>query len=147
MTSQEIKSLLKKRYEDKRQWIFFEECPVGTGWKGSNYIDFYVLAAWPSANNKRIAFEIKVSRQDFLNEIKNPVKRRPALFFSNEFYFIVPKGLIDIKELPIECGLMEVENGKITTKIASPFRETIRPTWNFVSALLRKKQCEVTGET
>jgi hypothetical protein len=138
MSAEIIKAMLRKRHSDGRQWIYFEECPVGTGWKGSNYIDAYVIAVWPSERNKRIAYEIKCSRQDFLNEIKRPVKRRPALYFSNEYYFVTPKGLIKPEELPIECGLMEVEGDKLVTKISAPERESIRPTWNFVAALMRR---------
>ncbi len=138
LTSEDIKALMRRRYRDFRQWIYFEECPVGTGWKGSRFMDAYVIAAWPSANNLRMAFEIKVSRADFLNEIKNPAKRRAALFFSNQFYFVAPKGMIKPDELPAECGLMEADGTELRVKIEAPTRESIRPTWNFVATLLRK---------
>lgn len=138
MTSEYIKKLLKERYRDFRQWIYFEECPVGTGAVGSRFMDAYVIAAWPSAKNLRIAFEIKISRQDFLAEIKNPAKRRAALFFSNQFYFVAPKGLINPEEIPPECGLIEADEKGLRVKIESPSRESIRPTWNFVATLLRK---------
>jgi hypothetical protein len=110
-------------------------------------MDAYVIAAWPSAGNKRMAFEIKTSRADFLNEIKKPLKRRPAMHFSNEFYFVAPKGMIKDEELPLNCGLMEVDlynNAlRLATKVPAPARESIRPTWNFVAALLRRYDVEV----
>lgn len=139
-----IKAALRLRHSDFRRWIYFDECPVGTGWKGSNYIDGYVIGVWPSEQNRRIAYEVKVSRQDFLNEMKKPLKRRPALFFSNEFYFVAPKGMLKPQEIPIECGLIEYtetsadENDRLVTVVPAPFRESVRPTWNFAAALMRR---------
>lgn len=146
-----IKVALRQKYDTKglgRRYIYFDECPVGTGWRGTNYIDAYVIAAWPSEQNKRIAFEIKVSRADFLNEMKKPNKRRPALFFSNEFYFVAPKGLLKPEEVPEECGLIEFdetqrENYTLRTKVPAPYRESIRPTWNFVATLLRNLEKQI----
>ena len=146
ISSDEIKKSLKKKYSEQSRWIYFDECPVGTGWRGTNYMDAFVIGAWPSDHNKRIAFEIKVSRQDFLNEMKKCNKRRPALFFSNEFYFVCPKGMIKPEEIPSDCGLIEYEDEKLITKINAPFRESIRPNWNFVGALLRNLKKQITKE-
>lgn len=138
MTSEEIKKALFRRYGDPRQYLYFEECPVGTGWKGSRYLDAFVIAAWPSANNARYCFEIKTSRADFLNEIKKPEKRRMGLFFSNYFYFVTPKGLVKTEEIPPECGLMELSDSGLRVTVEAPLRESLRPSWNFVAALLRR---------
>lgn len=136
----QIKKSLKQRYSDKTRWAYFNECPVGSGWRGTNFMDAFVIAIWPSDQNRRIAFEIKISRQDFLNEFRKPNKRRPALFFSNEFYFVSPKDLLNPEEIPSDSGLIEYfEDGKLVTKIKAPFRESIRPNWNFVGALLRNQ--------
>lgn len=147
MTSQ-IKAVLKLRHSSHREWIYFDECPVGTGYQGSRWIDGYAIAVWPSMGNKRIAYEIKISRSDFRNEIKKPWKRRPGMFFSNEFYFVAPKGLLTKEEIPLDCGLMEWEakpdneNDRLVTVLQAPYRESIRPNWNFVAALLRKLQTQ-----
>jgi hypothetical protein len=144
MMTEKIKAALRLRHSDFRQWIYFDECPVGTGWKGSNFIDGYAIGAWPSAHNKRIAYEVKISRQDFQNELKKPLKRRPAIYFSNEYYFVAPKGMIRAEEVPPDCGLIEFteesahKNDRLITKVPAPFRESIRPTWNFTAALLRR---------
>jgi hypothetical protein len=57
---------------------------------------------------KRVCYEVKTSRADFLCELKQPLKRRIGLRYSNEFYFVTPAGLLNTSELPIECGLVEV---------------------------------------
>ena len=109
ITAADIIEMLKKKYSANRdEWVFFSEMRCGTGYKkdAERRIDFWALNCWKG--HQRIAYEIKVSRQDFLKELKDPKKRRMALLFSNEFYFIAPKGLIKVEELPPECGLIEV---------------------------------------
>ena len=50
-----------------------------------------------------IGYEIKVSRNDFLQDNKWHL----YLQYCNEFYFVVPKGLVKKEELPDHVGLME----------------------------------------
>lgn len=147
MTAQEILRIIKLEYLDKRQWAFFEELRVGTGFrnvrKGINpeqRIDAWVINCYPSKKFERIAFEIKVSRSDFLCEINNPEKRQQALVLSNKFYFAAPKGLIGLDEVPEECGLVEFEDGKFCkwTKKA-PWRDTDNPGWQFVASICRRQ--------
>jgi hypothetical protein len=57
---------------------------------------------------KRVCYEVKTSRADFLCEMKHPLKRRIGLRYSNEFYFVTPSGLLDVSEIPVECGLIEI---------------------------------------
>jgi hypothetical protein len=56
---------------------------------------------------KRICYEVKTSRADFLSELKRPLKRRIGMRYSNEFYFVIPAALVGIAEIPSECGLVE----------------------------------------
>lgn len=57
---------------------------------------------------KRVCYEVKTSRADYLNELKRPLKRRIGMRYSNEFYFVVPAAMLSIAEVPPECGLIEV---------------------------------------
>jgi hypothetical protein len=56
---------------------------------------------------KRVCYEVKTSRADFLSELKRPLKRRIGMRYSNEFYFVTPADLVRIAEIPPECGLVE----------------------------------------
>ena len=134
--------------------IGFAELQVGTGYTrvGQHRIfDFWVMHCWPSEGHARTVYEIKVSRSDFLREIAKPVKRRKALMFSNYFYFATPPGLIRPDELPVECGLYEIQEqppkgvvrwptgiGYPKRIVEAPRRDSMPPTWNFVAALLRR---------
>ena len=70
-------------------------------------------------------YEIKVSRGDFLQDNKWNLYRQ----YCNEFYFVVPKGLIDKKELPSDCGLIyyNPETKKLLTKQKSQYKECDQP--------------------
>jgi len=49
---------------------------------------------------KRVCYEVKTSRGDFLSELKQPLKRRLGMRYSNEFYFVTPAGLVKAEEIP-----------------------------------------------
>jgi hypothetical protein len=148
------------------EWIFLRELRVGSGFQGSaaQRLDGFVLNCLTHNSMKRICYEVKTSRADFLCEMKQPLKRRTGLRYSNEFYFVTPFGLLKNSEVPIECGLVEV--GVTATRadnvvlgrsepllhfdeglgiycrvtVPAPWRETPGPTWQLVAGMLRNQR-------
>jgi len=55
-----------------------------------------------------IAVEIKVSRSDWLAEIREPEKHREARLFAGQLYVAAPSGVVEEHELPGGVGLIEV---------------------------------------
>ena len=138
-----VKKALKYRYENSsqiaREWILMFEVGVTTG-GAERYIDAVAFNCWKSKEFKKIAFEIKVSRADFLNEVRDPTKRIPAMTFFDEFYFVAPVGIIPYDEVPRGCGLMEVgDQGVITIKkrIQKYFHEAAPFTNGLLMSLVR----------
>lgn len=87
-------------------------------------LDAFACHLWRSGDFERIAYEIKVSRSDFLNEIQKPWKREPGMAVSHRFYYVTPPGLLQPSEVPEGCGLMEVHpSGHVKTRVKAPFRE------------------------
>ena len=160
LTAKHIIEALQDYYRPGVGWVTFTEfrCGTGFGKRSEQRMDLYAIHAYPSQQNKRMAFEVKVSRQDFLHELEDPLKRRGALLLSNQFYFVTPVGLVDAKEIPIECGLIEVSDrskdkpegsgwkkmgiGRLPhwmrEVVDAPVRESILPTWKFVASLARR---------
>jgi len=93
----------------RSEWLFFRELRVGTGRRNRNVqrLDAFALNSLPHTAMKRICYEVKTSRADFLAELKHPLKRRIGMRYSNEFYFVTPGEMVDIREIPVECGLVE----------------------------------------
>ncbi|HSU30562.1 MAG TPA: hypothetical protein VLJ11_04955 [Bryobacteraceae bacterium] len=148
------------------EWIFLRELKVGTGFSSSaaQRLDAFALNCYAHTSMKRVCYEVKTSRADFLCEMKHPLKRRIGLRYSNEFYFVTPAGMLATSEIPIECGLIEIgvfkdegrnsmlarfedfahfntdHNIYCRVTVQAPWRETPGPTWQFVAGMLRNQQ-------
>jgi len=148
------------------EWLFFRELRVGTGRHnaGAQRLDAFALNTLPHTAMKRVCYEVKSSRGDFLSELKQPLKRRIGMRYSNEFYFVTPAGLVDAAEIPADCGLVEAGHATFAewrtligrhagffnydpamraycmVTIPAPWRDTPGPTWQFVAAMLRNQR-------
>ena len=140
VTADQILAVLKWHHNDARQWLFIPELRLGTGYgdKWEQRIDAFALNCYPSHGMKSIAYEIKVSRADFLRELKQPEKRRGAMEVSNEFYFAAPPGMITKEELPADCGLVETNGDGFRIAVFAPFRDRPSAQWRFVASLARR---------
>jgi hypothetical protein len=138
-TAADVVRCLNAHYQE-RGWLAFAELRVGTGYgkDAETRLDYWAMEPLPSKRFRRVAFEIKVGRSDFLAELRQPLKRRRALLLSNEFYFITPPGLVKASELPPECGLAEVRGEWVHFLHAAPWRDTVPPTWQFLAAVIRR---------
>jgi hypothetical protein len=83
------------------EWLFFRELRVGTGRRnnGAQRLDAFALNTLPHTAMKHVCYEVKTSRADFLTELKRPLKRRMGMRYSNEFYFVMPPGLVNAAEI------------------------------------------------
>jgi hypothetical protein len=144
------------------EWLFFRELRVGTGRRnaGAQRLDGFALNTLPHTAMKRICYEAKTSRGDFLAELKHPLKRWSGMRYSNEFYFVTPAALVTAAEIPADCGLVEAGYATVAEwkqlinrhagffnydpeqraycmiTIPVPWRDTPGPTWQLVAAML-----------
>jgi len=147
------------------EWLFLRELRVGTGRRNGNAqrLDAFALNSLPHTAMKRVCYEVKTSRADFLAELKRPLKRRIGMRYSNEFYFVTPARLVEVAEIPPECGLIEAglatpEEWRLLISrqagffsfdpgtrqycmiaVPAPWRDTTGPTWQLVAAMLRNQ--------
>lgn len=125
----------------RNEWACLFELRLGTGYGGwaETRIDAFVINCYPSKAYLKITYEVKRTRADFFNEIKRPLKRHPALMFSNQFFFVTPVGLIKPEEIPQEAGLLEIyENGYAQVKLMAPYREAYPPVWPMFASVARR---------
>lgn len=146
----------------RAEWLFFRELRVGTGRRNGSLqrLDAFALNTLPHLAMKRICYEVKVSRSDFLLELRQPLKRRIGMRYSNEFYFLTPTGLVNSSEIPVECGLVEVgprESVRGATvfghdpdtgmhcavRVPAAWRDTPGPTWELLAAMVRNQRREL----
>jgi len=153
-------------HASKSEWLFLRELRVSTGLRnrGGQRLDAFALNTLPHLAMKRICYEVKVSRADFFCELRQPLKRRVGMRYSNEFFFVTPANLLDPGEVPVEAGLVEAgyaspdewrailtrQNGYFhydaatcgycIVTVPAPWRDTPGPTWQFTAAMLRNQQ-------
>lgn len=105
---------------------------------GLGRIDFVAFALWDSFDFIRRAFEIKVSRFDFLAETANPQKSRAAREYFHEFYIVAPKGLFDVSELPEGVGWMYPTTRGLRIGLKATFNVHPRSDDRFVAMCCRR---------
>jgi hypothetical protein len=122
-----------------QEWAFFTEVLL-VGWEQRSYprIDAIAVGGWRKNGYRVVAYEVKVTRSDWLRELKHPEKREPAEEVADECWFATAPGVIKDGEVPDGWGLLEVTStGTRRTIRAAPHRrKTTRPDW-FVASLAR----------
>ena len=158
MKASDIIEALRRRHPPP-EWVFFDELRAGSGWWSKNShvvpeqrVDAWAMNCWSSRHYLRVAYEVKVSRSDFLNELKESSKRESALAISNEFYFAVPRHLVAPAEVPDDAGLIwffgpkEYGGRRLYVAKPAPYRETPFPGWPFVASLARRMLLQAQGK-
>lgn len=165
ITAADVNAALRRQFNS--DWIFIAELRNGTGFKGGSngYMDGFAINTFPSRGFERLAFEIKVSRSDFLAELRKPLKRKVALLYSNRFYFVAPPDIIKPADLPPEAGLYELQepdpdryldNGKkmwnphperwLKEIVPAPWRDTPPPSWGLFCSMARRLRKEEVAD-
>ncbi len=98
-------------------------------------IDFWTLHPHEGKGHIATSYEIKVSRSDWKRD--SAMKQREARLYSDQFFYVAPKGLIVPDEVPDWAGLQEWDGGRIRTKVHAPKLSKSVPSWDFVSSLFR----------
>ena len=120
MTEAKITKLLADKHGKD---VFISQCNHGPGHQTMRMDAWAMTKSW--ANPCYYAYEIKVSRSDFLKD----EKYRHYMKFCNQFYFVCPAKLIDPSELPGDCGLLWVSSTgtRLYTKKKAPYRKIEEP--------------------
>ncbi|HML33828.1 hypothetical protein [Sporomusa sphaeroides] len=137
MKASDICAALRERYQQP-EWSLFFEVGSGTGGNCRRHADALAMNMYPSRGLSIVGMEIKVSRGDLKRELVNPDKAEEIARYCDEWYLVVPKGLVREDDMiPTPWGVMECEDGKLRiTKKAE--RLPAQPvTKEFMAAVVR----------
>jgi hypothetical protein len=138
MNTAEVKAALRARF-CAPEWAIFFEVADGTGGNHNRWADAVAMNMWPSRGLAIHGFEIKVSRSDWLRELKKPEKSGPVQQYCDRWWIVTPKGIVKREELPPTWGLYEVsEAGAFRQVVEAPKLEPIPVTRDFMAAILRR---------
>lgn len=147
MTTPEVMRLLQEMYQPPTH-AFIPEFRGGTGYSCEQRADAIAMSLWPSAKEglKIIGFEIKVSRSDWLHEIKQPDKSHFIKRFCDYWYLVVGdlKVIKHVNEMPADWGLMFCEDGKLHTMAPATLLTPQPVDRNFIASLMRRASKNVT---
>jgi len=131
-----IRSALRDRFHAPECAIAFEVA-AGTGHLARRRLDAVAMELWPSRGLALHGIEIKVSRNDFRREARDPEKAEEIARFCDLFWIAAPPEIVPIDELPMAWGLMEYRGGRLVVvkqAKATPAEPVDR---NFLAALFR----------
>lgn len=105
---------------------------------GGSTADAVIIGNWPSKGYEIQGFEIKVSRSDWLNEVKDPTKCEPTKKYCNRWWLLIAsETMVKDGELPEDWGLM-VNHGKGLRIVKdAPVLAPIPFTVQFITGLMR----------
>lgn len=119
MTASDAQHLLKEKHAED---IYVAECKTGSSWSSPTV---QILDGWAMKKSWRnplaTGYEIKITRSDFVRDDK----WTGYLPYCNAFYFVCPSGMISLKEVPADAGLMYISKTgtRLFTKKKAPYRE------------------------
>lgn len=138
--AEEVEDLLRERYSPP-EWAFLPQVRSGTGYEaGVRTADALAMGLWPSRGLDLHGFEIKVSRNDWLNELKRPSKAEKIARFCDFWWVVGPREVFLEEEIPSNWGLMVPGAGKL--KIIKPAVLLVSCPINkrFLASILRQAQ-------
>lgn len=133
LTVKEIQQAIVGMYKEKGYKYF----SINTFGMGEFEAD--MLAVHPT-DMFCVEFEIKRSRSDFYADFNKKNKHellKKGLWPSNQFYFVVERGLIDVQQIPYHLGLITIEKRPIYHEIKRGIVTKTRRTYEYDVAVER----------
>lgn len=137
--------LLKARYCDPRsggnggEFAFFEHVRSDVGAGRGRTCDALAMGLWPSRGLPVHGHEVKVTRSDWLSELRQPAKADVWFPLVNCWWLVVSdEGIVGAGELPAGWGLMAPARSKLKVLVEPERREVDALPHSFVAAMLRK---------
>lgn len=125
ITAHDIKQRLREKYPLAEGWITMDEV---TPPKTQRRFDMVSIMGWGSRGHEVLGFEIKISRSDWLRELKEPAKAEPLVSLCTRWWIVAPPGVVEAAELPPAWGLLVIHPEQIRTGKQAPTLEP--PAWS-----------------
>lgn len=149
MTEERMLRLIQAKYAETRgngpAWAFLPHVRDAAGFDAGGACDALVMALWPSRGLALHGFEVKVSRSDWLRELKKPEKAERFCRLVDYWWIAAgDKTIVRDGELPDTWGLMVADGrGLRVVKSAPKLRFTQQGkeppvSRSFLAAILRQ---------
>ena len=142
LTTADVYEALYARYSafhgNGPRYAVAAEVRSGAGFDSRRSADFVAMDLWPSAGLTLHGHEVKVSRSDWLRELKDPSKAAEFTPYMNCWSVVVSdRRIVREGELPDDWGLMAMRGSLLTVVKKAPRRDALPLTPSRLGALLR----------
>jgi hypothetical protein len=111
------------------------DVPGGTG----RWADAVGMCLWQSRGIELHGYEVKVSRGDWLRELKNPEKADAVCKYCDRWWIVCGlSGIVKQDELPETWGLMEPHGTTLRTVVKAPKLDPIAIDRKFLASIFRR---------
>lgn len=133
-----IHSLLTTKYPENEYALLYE-VRDDSGFKANRSADAIAVNLWPSRGHSITGFEIKVSRSDWLSELKKPQKAEAIMKYCNFWNLVVEdESVIKEDEIPKAWGLLIRKGNRLFTKKKAPELTPEQPSLGFIASMLKR---------
>lgn len=138
LTTPQAMALLRERYAPP-EFALLPQVRSRTGYSGPiRTADALVMSLYPSRGLLLHGFEVKVSRSDWLRELKEPDKAEEIVAHCDRWWIVVgDEKIVQPGELPPTWGLLVPRRGKLAIKVDAPALTPAPMSRPFLAALLR----------
>jgi len=137
VTSAECCAAIADRFAPK-EWATVFNVGNATGWSHSRRADALSLNCFPSRGMELYGFEIKVSRGDWMRELRDPDKSGPIQDMCDRWYVVAgDEFVVKDGELPTTWGLLVLTKRSLVVKREAPKLRAKPWPREFVAAMMR----------
>lgn len=144
LTTQKVIERLAAKYPSP-QYGFITQVRSGTGYYQARTADALAMSLWPSRGLHLLGFEVKVSRTDWIKELKNPEKAEELASYTHFWYMVLGnENIIKPGELPPKWGLIVPSGKGLKIVKEAPFNtETLPLDYMLMAGIFRNiaEQC------
>lgn len=151
LSTEEVHDAIDRRYfNDPRRamrYVVVHEVRNASGFDANRVCDVLICACWPSDGLTLSGIEVKVTRSDWLRELKSP--RKAEAFAQHCHQWWVAAGSADVvqlEELPPGWGLLVPTKGGDLRAVRTPQQNNpLPPDHSFLASLLRSATQQQVG--
>jgi hypothetical protein len=143
----QVIGLLKAKFA-LPEWALLEQVANGTGARAKRWADAVAINLWPSRGCEVHGFEVKVSRGDWLAEMKNPAKAEEVASYCDRWWLTIGDGdIVRSGELPSAWGLLAPDGRGGLAVVKEPAKIEPAPlSRGFVASVLRRATRQLTTD-
>lgn len=142
VTERDVLAWLRRRYGTVHgngyRWVFATHVRNAAGFDAARTADAVAMDLWPSKGLEIHGHEVKVSRSDWLTELRDPEKATAVGRYCDRWWLVVPdRAIVRDGELPRDWGLLVATPTSVRAAVRAPRRFAEPATRSFMASLLR----------